>query len=148
MPVSDEELAELQTAVEAKRQTLTETQAEREAAERALSNDITAAQLMAESARLDAQIAQQQGMLANVGLQGNSVMESAKEAMELAVKQQEGQAALEAAQTEAKTAAEAQAVADAEAVAAAQAANAEAEAAALAAAEAAAATTTTEGSGQ
>jgi len=58
VPTSDEELLEKQQAVEEKRTQLAEVQATAEANERALDNDIAAAALDAEAARLDAEIAE------------------------------------------------------------------------------------------
>lgn len=60
MPTTDEELAELQRGIEEKRQRLVDARAERESNERSLANDITAAQLAAESAKLDALIADEE----------------------------------------------------------------------------------------
>lgn len=60
MPTSDEELAKLQTSVGEKRQRLADARRERELNERALANDITAAQLLAESTKLDLLIAKEE----------------------------------------------------------------------------------------
>lgn len=60
MPTTDEELAELQNTVAEKRQRLIDARAEREANERSLTNDITAAQLKAEEEKLDSLIAEEE----------------------------------------------------------------------------------------
>lgn len=142
MPTTDEELAELQQSVQDKRQALADAQALREASERSQVNDIAAAQLKEEAARLDAEIAREQALTANVG-SGNTVLAVATAQMEQAVAQQEAQ---EKANEEAARLAEEQRAA-AEAEIAAQAAATE-QAAIDAAEAAAAAATTIEGSGQ
>ena len=60
MPTSDQELAELQKTVEEKRQRLVDARLEREAQERSLENDVTAAQLRAEEEKLDQLIAEEE----------------------------------------------------------------------------------------
>jgi septal ring factor EnvC (AmiA/AmiB activator) len=66
MPTSDQELAELQTTVEEKRQRLVAARLEREAQQRSLENDVTAAQLRAEEAKLDQLIAEEEARNARV----------------------------------------------------------------------------------
>lgn len=60
MPTSDEELAQLQTSVEEKRVRLADARRAREDNERALANDVVAAQLLAEAAQLDVMIASEE----------------------------------------------------------------------------------------
>jgi hypothetical protein len=58
MPTSDEDLAALKERVEQKRQDLADAESERVTAELALANDMVAAQLQAEEARLDVALSQ------------------------------------------------------------------------------------------
>lgn len=59
MPTSDQELEQLRSEVESKRVQLADAQRDREEKERALANDVTAAQLRDESKNLDSQIAEE-----------------------------------------------------------------------------------------
>lgn len=124
MPTSDEELAQLQTSVEEKRQRLAGARLERESNERALANDVTAAQLLAEAAQLDVLIASEEKAASKESVAAGAAvlmttvqsdLEKAQAAQEGAVALAEAQAANQAAADEAKAAADAEAVAQAEA---------------------------------
>jgi hypothetical protein len=86
-PTSDEELLQLQENVEGLRTQVADANAEREAYERSLSNDVTAVQLKTEAARLEAELttiqtaterSQQDGLGASVPIvQAEALMEAA-----------------------------------------------------------------------
>ena len=107
MATTDEELAQLQKSVEKKREQLADAERQREERQAGLSNDITAAQLQAEEARLDAALsaAKADAKAANVKSGASGPLDAAKEEMRLAVERQKGQEALVTAQAEQEQAA-------------------------------------------
>lgn len=109
MPYTDEELAELQKSVEAKRQELAAAQAEREISEKSNVNDIAAAQLMEESVRLDAAIQAEKALAERAAGSGDSAIAAATATMEQAVATAKAQQEAEAAAAQANADAEAQA---------------------------------------
>jgi hypothetical protein len=118
-PTSDEELKELQENVEDLRAQVVDANAEREAYEKSLANDVTAAQLKAEQARLQAELttinaatdaSQVEGAGASVPLvQATALMEAALAGQDAASSAAEAgvearsEAALEAAKAASET---------------------------------------------
>jgi hypothetical protein len=96
-PTSDEELQELQENVASLRQQVVDANADREAYERSISNDIAAAELKAEAARLEAELARID-QATNQSLEGDSgplvqatdLMENALKARDAAREAAEG----------------------------------------------------------
>lgn len=92
---TDEEVAERKAAVARLREEVANGERARREREREDSNDITLANLMAEEARLKAQIASQRATEAQVGEEGGvGPVAQTLDAMKLAVQQQKAQEAL------------------------------------------------------
>lgn len=102
MPTSDKEVEKLQSSVEKKRVELERVKNARVEREAALSNEIVAAQLKAEEARLDAEIASEKqfSSASSVREGASATLDQAREEMRISV---ERQAAVEAAASAAKT---------------------------------------------
>lgn len=93
MATSDEELQELESEVQGKRERLANALRDREEQERSLSNDVVAQQLRAESARLDAALAEEQARASLSQRQENSAITQAKVEAEAAQAQADATAA-------------------------------------------------------
>lgn len=114
MPTTDNELDTLKKSIEKKREKLATAEAQRTAREAEQSNDIVAAQLRAEEARLDAALAEAARTAKAASVKGGAEgpLAAAKADMERALAQGKGQEDLVAAQ-EAEREAQAQAEAEA-----------------------------------
>jgi hypothetical protein len=114
VPTTDNELEQLKKTIEKKREKLADTEAQRTAREAEQANDIVAAQLRAEEARLDAALAEAARTAKASQVKGGAEgpLAAAKADMERALAQSKGQEDYAAAQT-AEREAQAQAEKDA-----------------------------------
>lgn len=107
VPTSDKDVETLQSSVKKKRAQLEKARRQRVSREQGLTNEITAAQLQAEEARLDAEIAAEKSASTPSAVRegASTPLAQAKEQMENAVAAQKNAEALEAADSAAKDAA-------------------------------------------